>query len=140
MLPQRPWRLWSSLSVITASRSKNALRSLCFPYWKNMDSMVLTLIGKSLSTAHHLRCSWKLMICTRAHPSSGYSDFLYSLRLDLRATGFTYGLSCTLPSARSSQDGFDIGRLQHSVDWINVMNYDLYVRNCASSLPHQSAG
>lgn len=78
------------------------------------------------------------MICDRAHPSSGYSDFLYSLRLDLRATGFTYGLSCTLPSARSSQDAFDIGRLQHSVDWINVMNYDLYISFCGSPLPLQN--
>lgn len=71
----------------------------------------------------------------RAHPSSSYSDFLYALRLDLRATGFTYGLSCTLPRTRSSQDDFDIGRLQHSVDWINVMNYDLYVSLHKSTLP-----
>ena len=50
---------------------------------------------------------------------------------DMEETGYGYGLSITTPRYSKRFDGFDLGRIQHVVDWFNVMTYDINV-SCAA--------
>lgn len=69
----------------------------------------------------------------RVYPTGGYADFLYALKLNLDSTGYWYGMSCTLPLDPFLQTQFDIDRLQHTVDWFNVMTYDIDVSICTDN-------
>lgn len=49
------------------------------------------------------------------------------MRKIFQATGYSYGLSATLPQSELLQRSFDIDRMQHTVDWFNVKTYDIDV-------------
>ncbi|KAK3317504.1 hypothetical protein B0T19DRAFT_469185 [Cercophora scortea] len=55
---------------------------------------------------------------------SNFPNFMAALKGQLNPHG--YGLSMTLPSSYWYMRGFDIVSLEASVDWFNVMTYDLH--------------
>ncbi|KAI1370938.1 hypothetical protein F4677DRAFT_457496 [Hypoxylon crocopeplum] len=55
---------------------------------------------------------------------TNFPTFMANLRTQLDTKG--YGLSMTLPSSYWYMRGFDIVSLAESVDWLNVMTYDLH--------------
>jgi chitinase len=45
---------------------------------------------------------------------------------ELRSAFETLGVTATLPSSYWYLQGFDVKNLQDSVDWFNVMTYDIH--------------
>ncbi|KAL1970079.1 hypothetical protein VTN77DRAFT_6484 [Rasamsonia byssochlamydoides] len=56
---------------------------------------------------------------------ASYVTFLQNLRSALDGAG-DYGLSITLPSSYYYMQYFDIVNISQTIDWFNVMTYDLY--------------
>ncbi|XWW92081.1 hypothetical protein V2A60_000003 [Cordyceps javanica] len=57
---------------------------------------------------------------------ANYVSFLKDLRSALGGSGHNYGLTLTLPSSYWYMQHFDIQQLEKTVDWFNVMTYDLH--------------
>ncbi|PNP45049.1 hypothetical protein TGAMA5MH_03098 [Trichoderma gamsii] len=55
-----------------------------------------------------------------------YPTFLANLRSALDSAGKGYGLTITLPSSYWYLQNFDIVKIAKSVDWFNMMTYDLH--------------
>ncbi|KAM5486856.1 putative chitinase [Microsporum canis] len=55
-----------------------------------------------------------------------YVSWLANLRVALDGAGKGYGLSLTLPSSYWYLQHFDIAKMAKSVDWFNMMSYDLH--------------
>ncbi|GAA83940.1 class V chitinase [Aspergillus luchuensis IFO 4308] len=55
-----------------------------------------------------------------------YVTFLANLRTALDSAGKGYGLTITLPSSYWYLQHFDIVNMEKSVDWFNMMTYDLH--------------
>lgn len=55
-----------------------------------------------------------------------YVTFLANLKKTLGGSGHRYGLSITLPSSYWYLKNFDIVKISRSVDWFNMMSYDLH--------------
>ncbi len=55
-----------------------------------------------------------------------YVSFLENLKQSLKTGGHHYGLSITLPSSYWYLRNFDIVKMSKSVDWFNMMTYDLH--------------
>lgn len=55
-----------------------------------------------------------------------YVSFLANLKQSLTSRGHRYGLSITLPSSYWYLRNFDIVKMSKSVDWFNMMTYDLH--------------
>ena len=62
----------------------------------------------------------------RGEDFSNFPAFIKQLRSSLNGVGKSYGLSLTLPSSFWYLQHFDIKTLQDSVDWFNIMSYDLH--------------
>ncbi|GIJ91973.1 hypothetical protein Asppvi_010948 [Aspergillus pseudoviridinutans] len=55
-----------------------------------------------------------------------YPAFLRNLRNALSSTGHKYGLSITIPSSYWYLQHFDIVEIEKTIDWFNMMSYDLH--------------
>ena len=55
-----------------------------------------------------------------------YVTFLQNLRKALGASGHKYGLSITIPSSYWYLRHFDIAKIAKTIDWFNMMSYDLH--------------
>lgn len=55
-----------------------------------------------------------------------YPSFLRNLRKALDGTGRRFGLSITIPSSYWYMQHFDIVEIDPTVDWFNIMTYDLH--------------
>ena len=62
----------------------------------------------------------------KATDFESYVKFLTFLKAALGRSGHKYGLSITLPSSYWYLKNFDIVKLSESVDWFNMMSYDLH--------------
>ncbi|KAJ5720929.1 glycoside hydrolase family 18 protein [Penicillium malachiteum] len=60
----------------------------------------------------------------RAEDFENYPNFLASLKKAL--SDYKYGLSITLPTSYWYLQNFDLTAIEPSVDWFNVMSYDLH--------------
>ncbi|KAH8802952.1 hypothetical protein F5884DRAFT_903558 [Xylogone sp. PMI_703] len=57
---------------------------------------------------------------------SNLVTFMQDLRATLKSANKGYGLSMTIPSSYFYMQDFDIVNLANSIDWFNVMTYDLH--------------
>ena len=64
---------------------------------------------------------------TNAADGHNYAASIQSLRAQLDATGYAYGLSVTLPGSSKYLSYHDLESLRHSVDWFNVLSYNIHV-------------
>ncbi|KAH9478589.1 Chitotriosidase-1 [Psilocybe cubensis] len=55
-----------------------------------------------------------------------YVTFLQNLRNALHSTGHNYGLTITIPSSFWYLQHFDIVNIEKTIDWFNLMSYDLH--------------
>jgi chitinase len=55
-----------------------------------------------------------------------FPKWMKNLRSQLKSSGKKYGLSLTLPASYWYLQHFDIKKLEDSVDWFNVMSYDMH--------------
>ncbi|KAJ5933736.1 chitinase [Penicillium verhagenii] len=55
-----------------------------------------------------------------------FVDFLQNLRDAFDASGYSFGLSITLPSSYWYLQHFDIVSIDPIIDWFNIMTYDLH--------------
>ncbi|KAI0383270.1 glycoside hydrolase [Hypomontagnella monticulosa] len=62
----------------------------------------------------------------REEDFDNFVTFCQRLRQRLNDDGLKKGISLTLPSSYWYLQHFDISRLQHSIDWFNLMSYDLH--------------
>lgn len=62
-----------------------------------------------------------------------YTTFLANLKRALGSSGHKYGLTITIPSSFWYMQHFDIAKQAKSVDWFNIMSYDLHGTWDASS-------
>jgi GH18 family chitinase len=62
-----------------------------------------------------------------------YTTFLANLKRALASSGHSYGLSITIPSSYWYMQHFDLVGIAKSIDWFNVMSYDLHGTWDASS-------
>jgi spore germination protein YaaH len=58
--------------------------------------------------------------------STNFASFLKHLRQAFDASGHTYGLSIALPSQYSYLKNFDLTAISQTVDWFNLMSFDLH--------------
>ena len=52
--------------------------------------------------------------------------FLQNLRTALKSNGNNFGLSITIPSSYWYLQHFDIVNIAKTIDWFNIMTYDLH--------------
>ncbi|KAJ6559056.1 putative class V chitinase [Mycena vulgaris] len=57
---------------------------------------------------------------------ANYPTFLKNLRNAFAASGHNYGLSITIPSSYWYMQHFDIVNIAQTIDWFNMMSYDLH--------------
>lgn len=62
----------------------------------------------------------------KAADLKNYPTFLQNLKTALGSTGHNYGLSITVPSSYWYMQNFDIVAIEKTIDWFNVMTYDLH--------------
>ncbi|KAL5363196.1 putative class V chitinase [Aspergillus floccosus] len=62
----------------------------------------------------------------RAADFDNYTSFLRNLRNALGSTGHKYGLTITIPSSYWYLQHFDIVEIEKTIDWFNLMSYDLH--------------
>ena len=62
----------------------------------------------------------------KAADYQNYPAFLSDLRTALNSNGHSYGISITLPSSYWYMKNFDIVKIANTVDWFNIMTYDLH--------------
>ncbi|KAL2809321.1 glycoside hydrolase superfamily [Aspergillus granulosus] len=62
----------------------------------------------------------------REEDYQNFPKWMKNLRSLLHSSGIKYGLSLTLPASYSYLQHFDIKKLEESVDWLNVMTYDMH--------------
>lgn len=55
-----------------------------------------------------------------------YPDFLINLKKALTSTGGRDGLSITIPASYWYLQHFDIANIANTIDWFNIMTYDLH--------------
>ena len=57
---------------------------------------------------------------------TNYVTFLQNLKRALGSGGHKYGLSITIPSSYWYLQNFDIVNIAKTIDWFNMMTYDLH--------------
>jgi chitinase len=98
-----------------------------------MVSTVSTWIGEM-----QVLCFWKVRLTnSREYPVApersgkpadlaNYVSFLKNLKNALGSGGHKYGLTITIPSSFWYMQNFDIVAISKTIDWLNVMSYDLH--------------
>ncbi|KAL4958918.1 glycoside hydrolase [Aspergillus stella-maris] len=62
----------------------------------------------------------------REEDYKNFPKWMKNLRALLHSSGKKYGLSLTLPASYWYLQHFDVKKLEESVDWLNVMTYDMH--------------
>lgn len=55
-----------------------------------------------------------------------FPSFLQNLKNTLASSGHNYGLSITIPSSYWYMQHFDLVSIARTIDWFNLMSYDLH--------------
>lgn len=69
---------------------------------------------------------------------ANYVSFIKNLKNALGSGGHKYGLTLTLPSSYWYMQNFDIKALEPTVDWFNLMSYDLHGMHSLDPVRDQS--
>ncbi|KAJ5951267.1 uncharacterized protein N7479_009680 [Penicillium vulpinum] len=62
----------------------------------------------------------------KAADYKNFTSFLKNLRNALASSGHKYGLTITIPSSYWYMQHFDIVEIEKTIDWFNIMSYDLH--------------